>query len=602
MKSSAGSEVENQTLSYIPPAESDFEKHLIKMKLIFGDVRYKALRGPFETEELPQFTILSGRNGVGKSQLLELINYYLRNDTRRNQQLDLRGIIDKFRVEGVERGVGNCVYVPNSAVLSNPGGIAPTFLAGWPQRILDPKDDITFRRIRNFVQEGTGIPIGDLDPAKIMGALPDRSFVDLDLNYQNLPNQLAKLCMRFYLKQVEARMELREGDEVPRRDEDTPPWEVVTDMLHSAGIDFTVIPPSRVTEDYSLLLVMDDGTEVNTNELSSGEQTIFAVISMILCAKRGALPQLLLLDETDAHLHPLLIPDFLNFLEHVLAEQYGIQTLLVTQRPDTIVLASESSLYQLLQSPTRIEKATIGSAVSLLVGTLLQIIPGVRLVWVEDSDDEIFHSLVSRVLVTDGQLDDKPQLWFEPVSVGRGPSKTPGGRSKVIEKTSSLRKTFARELVRGLVDRDNSAAHEDGVISLSRYSIENFLVDPLLIYAASIQCEQPIVIEGVSEIARGFEHTISQQPPQTLQLIADHVIDSIGVKFTNELNDRSKDVRFGPTTLHYPSWFFTTRGHDLHAKVIGEYSFATKKNLREAIDRTRLVPNDLIESYLALIP
>ena len=60
-------------------------------------------------------------------------------------------------------------------------------------------------------------------------------------------------------------------------------------------------------------------------------------------------PQVLLLDEVDASLHPSMMQNMLNVIEKVFLEN-GVKVILVTHSPTTIALAPEESVYVMNRS------------------------------------------------------------------------------------------------------------------------------------------------------------------------------------------------------------------------------------------------------------
>ena len=80
--------------------------------------------------------------------------------------------------------------------------------------------------------------------------------------------------------------------------------------------------------------------------LSSGEKTLFAlVLSIYQQTRPGSLPEVLLLDEVDTSLHPSMTTQFLDAIQKIFVERYGMKVILVTHAPSTVALAPEESIY-----------------------------------------------------------------------------------------------------------------------------------------------------------------------------------------------------------------------------------------------------------------
>lgn len=96
------------------------------------------------------------------------------------------------------------------------------------------------------------------------------------------------------------------------------------------------------------LICEDQNLEINFEDLSSGEQIRFALASSILQSNNRTLPQLLMLDEVDAFLHPDMINRFLNMIETTFVKK-NVTVILVTHSPTTIDFAKENYNLYILQ-------------------------------------------------------------------------------------------------------------------------------------------------------------------------------------------------------------------------------------------------------------
>ena len=155
------------------------------------------------------------------------------------------------------------------------------------------------------------------------------------------------------------------------------------------------------------------------------------------------------------------------------------------------------------------------------------------------------------------------------------------------------------ELVRGIIDKDNDNPEGDGVYRLGRYSIENYLLDPIVVYAAMLDegCLPPI--EGVPMFLRGEEHKLRSLDQSVLQLIVDYITEqaatSLGV--SEPAHERS-DVSFiSGQSLNYPKWQLD---RNLKKKLTSFQSLGTTvcrnidwRALRKAFERVALIQCEL---------
>lgn len=132
----------------------------------------------------------------------------------------------------------------------------------------------------------------------------------------------------------------------------SPPWEFVNRVLDSSRLPFKVTSPESEEKPFQPMLVHRvSGAEIKFSDLSSGERVL---ISFALCVynvqdTRQALeiPKLLLLDEVDATLHPIMTKSLIETITNTIVKEKGIRVILVTHSPPTVALAPEEAIYAL---------------------------------------------------------------------------------------------------------------------------------------------------------------------------------------------------------------------------------------------------------------
>ena len=169
------------------------------------------------------------------------------------------------------------------------------------------------------------------------------------------------------------------------------PWEIINEFLNAyTDFRYTISFPEKFTpETYFYktrtqfmpeLIDSDKDLSVNYQDLSSGEQILFA---LALCLFKGKsdniFPKLLLLDEVDATLHPSMIENLLHVIHEVLLKK-GTKVILATHSPTTIALAQEKSVFVINnEGQKRVEKRPKKEALEILTQGYMTIDEGIKL-------------------------------------------------------------------------------------------------------------------------------------------------------------------------------------------------------------------------------
>lgn len=164
-----------------------------------------------------------------------------------------------------------------------------------------------------------------------------------------------------------------------------PPWEVINALLaENKSLCYRLKPPTNQDPllNYKLVLEHTDkpGLHIDFGQLSSGERVLMALVAAIYKASSNThLPDVLLLDEIDASLHPSMALTLLNSIERSFSRN-GVKVILVTHSPTTVALAPDDSLYVVNKSGNkRIEKQTKHDALSILTQGYATMDQGLRM-------------------------------------------------------------------------------------------------------------------------------------------------------------------------------------------------------------------------------
>ena len=238
---------------------------------------------------------------------------------------------------------------------------------------------------------------------------------------------------------------------------------------------------------------------------------------------------------------------------------------------------------------------------------LVTVSPSTRFVLVEDKADVEFYSAVRDILTDYGPSRDEraikpaPSLVFLPASLRSGNAKVGGGSAVVTQWVEKFDQAPLNEVIRGVTDRDTGNIASSRVLVLDRYSIENYLLDPFVVFALMLDEGTALPVVGVS-ISAGDEHLIRSLDIAELTAI----LNQIHLRVEAVLPDivaadvESRDVAFtNGKVVQYAAWMLDRRGHDLlpiYQSLFGGARVISPPRLEKAFRRVRLIP-----SYLANI-
>ena len=186
-----------------------------------------------------------------------------------------------------------------------------------------------------------------------------------------------------------------------------------------------------------------------------------------------------------------------------------------------------------------------------------------------------------------------------PSSIGKGSAKTGGGKSVVTQWIEKFDAPPLSEMFRGIIDLDGGNLGNARVYVLGRYSIENYLLDPVTVFGVLIDERKAPLLPNVT-VTSGDEHLLRTLPAVDLQRIVDHVAQCIEPAL-GALSGGEKAVTFvrftNGTELNYPGWMLTRRGHDLlpiYQRIFGQMTI-TPPRLEKSFRRVRLIPIELAD-------
>lgn len=560
---------------------------------------YKSFKAGFTWDDIPMFAIVTGENGVGKTQLLELM-------------ADVPGWISygKFSEDVAKDRVVH-VHVTQAHLKTGNHSTAKMEeqLNGRisSRKLLelfggDEKHDVIGQIMEKTGKTEHELTALDLYESGMWHILEEDHFFP-DSVFQSLGEKF----YRYYLMYQDIANQ-HQDFQAARDEMGEAPWDTFNQLLEEVGFPYRVTAPVSFARSYSIECHRqgDSGTRVPLEALSSGETAMLMVLAWVYGGKlTEVFPQLILLDEPDATLHSALIPHFLHHLQHTVVQNFGCRVIVTSHRLETIAAAPEGTLYELRRSPHRIEVADSHDQVAKrMTGGVFEMILATRCVFVEDEDDAHFYRDMYQAMRKVGVLDATPSLSFSPASIGKGKQRTTsGGKDSVRTHVARLREAGLGQFIRGLIDGDNEAVAPDdeGIFRIERYALENYLCDPLVLFCASIDVGHAPSIAGMDVLQPGEEPGIRELPGATLQRLADAIIEPLEREVGIGNSKRRTERFIGGQTVQYPDWLWTTQGHTLKAKAHQalEWLRLTGGNasLQKAALRLGMFPESLVQVF-----
>lgn len=579
--------------------------------------------------ELPDFVVLTGPNGVGKTNLLTGLASPATIPTDLNINIHQAGRDIRLFLTG---------QLTLSAPPVNPDSLRNRWANG-------------FEQINNLVTQSRGVGLqGDAqreswvrdrlvdnswEPTLIdrLLAITDSGLLDLTIEQFRMAGplmgsgvdpfavHLGEIFVSWALRQREnefARFLVTqrsqdatylEDDEFRERFGDAP-WDVLNKTLEVIGLEYRFLGPSQdeLALNYVARLERSDGVLVSTDVLSSGEQVLVSIARSLFTGawetESVHLPKLLLLDEPDASLHPSMAQSLLRVIREIIVKEFGVKVVMTTHSPSTVALADEDSLYIMDRSEPRLRPAaSVDDALRTLtvgVPTLSVRVENRRQVFVEAEDDQDLYGRLFSIL--------RPNLRTERTAefISVGDKSTGGGVNAVLRIVAELQGRGATTVL-GLIDRDNrTEPPAPNIYQLAdRYSLENLVLDPLLLGTFMLRENYALpealgLPAGTTHMALAAEH---------MQPIIDAVTSAVGLTA-----DPIAVAYANGESAQVPRAYLDCRGHELAdpGRLIltawPKVNAAVHKGLMQevvrtaAVDHSGFIPQsllDLFESMLA---
>lgn len=359
--------------------------------------RYKSLQKGFEWNDIPPFAVITGVNGVGKTQLLEVIKgrserpdrqrvtpQIIREITSSNGPENLifsdnttqKGLTLNGLIEYVKRNDQRLVELRS---LDNQITNYQSHLDNWRRQYSQSIDKVeklqiennirSFEeQIRNFKNQKLNISIYAFDEElKRIARKLDKKVEELTEdeirkfaidNFESLTtvDELTRYIANEnlkYMKRVTYLSESHQDNEREALVAQERPYQTINRIFRQYGFDyFNMLNPFPVDEKRNgeIRFQGKDGEIVDYNSLSSGEQAIVQFVIWSFGQDfRGNRLNTMVLDEPDAHLHPSMCKMMVEIFSEISANKEkggsGIRIILTTHSPSTVAFTPEGSLF-----------------------------------------------------------------------------------------------------------------------------------------------------------------------------------------------------------------------------------------------------------------
>ena len=568
---------------------------------------YKSIKS-LKWEDIPDFVVVTGKNGSGKTQLLELIHHQLGTDQNhkinvaRNPTLPFFGV--KLNVSNFNCTDKEVIYLPATWSLGNLGAINASSFSSTintlHQSIIGTSRNAAYNELSEIVKEKIGKLPNTISIRDVQNNLPLDHFDYI--NRIQLHEGLNEIFLGYHLKSAELRDSGCSPEEIKEK-LGVAPWVTINNLLNSADFPYEVTKPQGYIGDFNFQLTSkkDPSLVIEFNDLSSGEKILISLgIWMFNTGQAKRLPKLLLLDEPDAHLHPSVVKDFINVVEKILVNKHGVKVIITTHSPTTVSFSPEYSLFEMSKDEPQIKPLESKEyGINLLTEGLVVVKSNSKYVLVEDLDDANYYNAVFSILKNRAEVSPNIDIIFIPSSNKEANSS--GGSTVVRSWVEKFTNEGVFDVFQGLVDLDDGSQKSiKNIHVINRYSLENYILDPILIYASLLHDDLEYAIPGIN-LAHKDEHKLLELPPQDLQAIANHIFSEIEPILTgiNQEDKKNVDVTFiNNIKLSYPKWFINKRGHDLYSKFQSKYRRAViQDNLIKALVRHEFIPKDLVAVF-----
>lgn len=360
------------------------------MKISFIN-KYKSV-GTFNETEVPDFCVFVGKNGAGKTHILKGIESgHIQVDGIQKEKvtyfnfqsflINNQKAITARNLEDEKEQAWNTVQTLKTQGVGDDENNIRAHIANHTRK--NPKQ-------KALIETGvflSGVKLSELDRNTFL------SFSEYVPDDYELLSSLSEICFDYQKKYILAQIPLSLGG-LGKNTQDLEtiekksPWYFINEMFETFGLPHKVKAPSFNAGDiigtgnieYEAQPMYEDFA-IGFEDLSSGERILCALaITVFQDQEKANFPELLLLDEVDASLHPSMVKNLLSVITDVFIKN-GCKVILATHSPTTASLVDEQSIFEIKsgQVVDKIQKISQVQAVNILSEGLMSLEKGLVL-------------------------------------------------------------------------------------------------------------------------------------------------------------------------------------------------------------------------------
>jgi predicted ATPase len=329
------------------------------------------------------------------------------------------------------------------------------------------------------------------------------------------------------------------------------------------------------------------------SQLSSGERAIFSLLSMVVQSYCSREARLILLDEADATLHPSFVHGFVEFVEVLACPPIAAHIIIATHAPQTVAALRGAEWFVMRRGISGAAKVSRNVALDELTCRLFTVRERSKIVLVENVSDALFYSVVRSHY--NARLAHRGLRVQKDIRFVRNKAANMGGRRVVEEWIKRIEDTPLGEDILGLCDRDSGPSKDASkIIYTKRYCRENYLIDPLVIYAClaehkALPADWPILDLDL--------RTLDQQELQRCCDVVSYVLDA-AIKMEENMKFRGYTDVINERVISYPLWISDFSGKDIiHRLKVAGLGVCSPENLKNIIDINGWIPESLLEVF-----
>lgn len=537
------------------------------------------------TFKLPNFCVLTGKNGSGKSHLLQVMANNTQStifETNEDNEDELT-VVKYIPFNGLNPNVqSNCQYLALTNERKNEWNKIYSAIQQYNQYAENGK--LHGRDIYAF------LPHGDYPIHKVLdklikkygsiSAISEDKFNALyevsEMSMSEIfSSQFASIFKLYHTRLEDNHYKVFRNEKYNDKyevltDEEfiqtygPKPWELINYMLERASLPYRVNNPEGQDREADFHLVLSDpekGITIDVNDLSTGEKVLMSLaLAIYNTTEQNHKPQVLLLDEPDAPLHPEYSKVLLSAIYDSIVLQANVNVIITTHNPTTVALAPEDSLFKMERDLGKPIKVTKKDALNILTKDLdnLRISTDPRRqVFVENENDVKYYERIVRFLP-----DFKVKFQF------LSPHTRNGCNCDDVKRIVHTLREFGNDSVYGLVDYDNTNKIEEFVYVVGeqrRYAIDNYIFDPIYVFFLLVR-EGIVKTEEVGIGCYTFTK-LGQLSNEQLQIIINFISEELGFNKDKTDNYHTIDGR----TFLVANEFFKIQGHELEAKILQKW-------------------------------